>query len=174
MACCLPPSSKTRKTLPRWKLRNLSSGNSPCTTATVIKTNEKGTETPQTWHANARYCWTNVSTYDFSSLGTCRYACIVMLMCMHGMHKKKKQGELASIVMLVCTSPAEWEGTTESSESLESTAITEAADRSSSSSMRISCIFLRSLSPKVHFLFYYYGPDPSAAGSPPFPLKVTT
>ena len=62
------------------------------------------------------------------------------------MQKKQKQGELASIVMLVCTSPAEWEGTTESSESLESTAITEAADRSSSSSMRISFIFLRSMS----------------------------
>jgi len=59
------------------------------------------------------------------------------------MPKKKKQGELASIVMLVCTSPAEWEGTTESSESLESTAITEAADRSSSSSMRISFILLK-------------------------------
>jgi hypothetical protein len=71
------------------------------------------------------------------------------------MDKKKKQGELASIVMLVCTSPAEWEGTTESSESLESTAITEAADRSSSSSMRISFILLKLRWSKIT--------DPSAA-----------
>ena len=148
MACCLPPSSKTRKTLPRWKLRNLSSGNSPCTTSNTYQNKQKRNRNTQTWHANARYCRKNVSTYDFFESRHLPLCVQSRSVHMHAMQKKQKQGELASIVMLVCTSPAEWEGTTESSESLESTAITEAADRSSSSigSVRISFIFLRKMS----------------------------